>query len=64
MKYIRKFLDISKKLNVRCSREYSFKLSKNGFNDKRIFFILFNENKEQKYVFNKNLDYIKKKSCR
>ena len=28
---------------------------------KRVYFILFNENKEQKYVFNKNLDYIKKK---
>ncbi len=57
----KKILEICKKLNVRCSREYSFKLSKNGFNDKRVYFILFNENKEQKYVFNKNLDYIKKK---
>ena len=47
-------------LDVR--REYSFKLSKNGFNDKRVYFILFNENKEQKYVFNKiNRLYKKKK---
>ena len=36
----KKILDICKKLNVRCSREYSFKLSKNGFNDKKSLFYI------------------------
>ena len=43
----KKFLEISKKLNINCMREYSFKLDKTGFNNNRLIFILFNENKKK-----------------
>ena len=41
-------------------REYSFKLDKKGFNDNRLIFILFNENKKNNIIY-ENLDFIKKK---
>lgn len=51
------FLKISEKLNLKCKREYSFKLQKNKFNKNRVIFILTNTTNNN-IIYN-NLKYIK-----
>tara|TARA_B000000475_G_C15801266_1_gene367658 strand:- start:13 stop:684 length:672 start_codon:yes stop_codon:yes gene_type:complete len=54
-----KMLDIGKKLDILCKKEYSFKLSKNSFNKNRVIFMLINTTKNN--IIYDNLKYIKKK---
>ena len=52
------FLEIAKKLKLECLEEYSFKLTKGDFNNKRFIYILYNRREEN--IIYDNMSYIKK----
>ena len=52
------FLEIAENLELECFKEYSFKLTKNSFNNKRLLYALINHKKENT-IYN-NINYIKK----